>query len=368
MVQERVDQTMTKTPSKKAALDPGFGGIKAASIQTEGTPNMHVVNIPASVGVGETDLFMLGVAGVATSASRATPYTVKWGETTMLVGPGVHDYTRPVERLDFDRLGDVPEMRALTCAALALLCGPGETTLALVVGLPVEVLDSDDAATMVRTLRKWLRGRLVFTLDQDFYILNVTQIKPAPQPLGTFLEWGFDDYGVWKRSKKDLMLPIAIMDIGFNSVDLFGVEGGKISRRYTVGQNLGIRRAAEAIKDLVKVDWSKDITKVQADDLIRRYIRTRGRTADLPIRRGATNIAPRIKNAVDLYAGELISFVEGQWGNGSAFSHILITGGGGILMAKYFSRLYPHAQLMPSPETANARGLAKLANRQGFLS
>ena len=46
---------------------------------------------------------------------------------------------------------------------------------------------------------------------------------------------------------------------------------------------------------------------------------------------------------------------------------MLLTGGGALALAPRLLRQYPHAQVVDDPVQANARGLAKLAARPGFL-
>ena len=255
----------------------------------------------------------------------------------------------------------------MTYTALGLLFGPGENALSLVVGLPVELLTSPDAKSVVRGLRKWLIDRHTFTIDGAFHIMDIEQVKPAPQPLGTYLDWGFDRHGQWKKSKADLALPVGVLDIGFNSVDLFAVKDGAITRRYTSGRNLGVRRSVEIVKEQIHRDYGIDQSYGEIDGLIREYVKTKGRTVQLAVPGGSTNANENVDLAINMAAGELTAFVESQWGNGSAFSHILLTGGGSIVMGRFFARSFPHAEIMPAPAEANARGLAKLAARQGFL-
>ena len=94
---------------RNIALDPGFGGFKAAEVQGDA---VKVVTVPSVVGTGSTDLGLLDLAGVTGRRRRADqPYHLVFEGVEFLVGPGVVDYTRPVERLDFQRLSDGPEQQ-----------------------------------------------------------------------------------------------------------------------------------------------------------------------------------------------------------------------------------------------------------------
>ena len=92
-------------------LDPGFGGFKAACI---GSGSTWVVTMPSVVGVGETDMGLLSLGALGRRRRSRQPDQVTFDNVTYLVGEGVARYARPVERMDFLRLRDGPELRALS--------------------------------------------------------------------------------------------------------------------------------------------------------------------------------------------------------------------------------------------------------------
>lgn len=98
---------------KNIALDPGFDSFKAAEAQPDGI--YLEVSIPSVVGIGTTDLGLLDVGDVGgKKAKRNKPLTITFARSEYLVGQHISDYARPIERLDFNRLTDTPELRALT--------------------------------------------------------------------------------------------------------------------------------------------------------------------------------------------------------------------------------------------------------------
>ncbi|RME23217.1 MAG: hypothetical protein D6800_10145, partial [Candidatus Zixiibacteriota bacterium] len=139
--------------TRNIAIDPGFGGFKSA----EATQTITVTNLPAVVGVGETDIGLLST-GLKRRRSKQ-PLTVSFDGVSYLVGDNVHLYARPVERLDFLRLSDGPELRALVYAALWSIIDGGDHVVNLMVGLPVEVLqDRTTGLATLNALRAWLNG------------------------------------------------------------------------------------------------------------------------------------------------------------------------------------------------------------------
>jgi len=350
--------------TRNIALDPGFGGFKAAEVQGE---TIKVETLPSVVGVGETDLGGLDLAGVTGKRRRARlPYRIEFQGLSYLVGERVADYARPVERLDFLRLSNGPELRALTYATLWRLVDGGEVALNVVMGLPVEVLQGTEAKPTMRSLRGWLVGEHVFTVNGHEAHLTVKAIRPMAQPVGAFLEWGVDLKGQWARDKSDFMLPVAVLDLGFNTLDLFTVKGGEVNARYTRGDTLGMRRAATTLVESVKRQYRRGLSLHEADALMREYIEAPGPVL-LAVAGGQENVRPLIRTALDVAAGEVVSFVEQAWGNGRQFSHLLMTGGGCLALGGRLRRLLPHADLLPDPVTANARGLARLAQRDDLV-
>jgi hypothetical protein len=350
------------TAIRDIALDPGFGGFKAAEVQGD---VINVKAMPSVVGVGDTDIGMLGLGGVTgRKRRRRLPHKVNFDGLEFLVGERVADFARPVERLDFLRLSNGPELRALTYATLFDLVDGGAIDLRIVVGLPVEVLQGPDARAIVKGLRGWLLGEHCFTVDSKETHLHIHSLLPMAQPVGAFLEWGLNLHGQWVRDAADFTLPVGICDLGFNTLDLFTVKQGEVSARYTSGDTLGMRRAAEALVGAVKRQYQRDLSLHEADGLLRKHVKTG--PVLLAMAGGTVDVRPLVRSALDVAAGEVTSFVERTWGNGRQFARLLLTGGGCLALGQRLKQQLPHATLLHDPVTANARGLARLAQREGL--
>jgi len=347
---------------RNIALDPGFGGFKAAEVQSDG---INVKAMPSVVGVGDTDIGLLDLGGVTGRKRRRNlPHKVGFDGLEYLVGNNVADYARPVERLDFLRLSNGPELRALTYATLFDLVDGGAIDLNIVVGLPVEVLQGPDARAIVKGLRGWLLGEHSFTVDGQGARLNVHALLPMAQPVGAFLEWGLDLRGQWARGTEDFTLPAGVCDLGFNTLDLFTVKGGEVSARFTRGDTLGMRRAVTALVDIVKRQYQRSLSLHEADGIMRKYAKPG--PMFLALAGGTVDIRPLVRSSLDVAAGEVSSFIEQAWGNGRQFAHLLLTGGGCLALGDRLRQQLPHATLLHDPVTANARGLARLAQREGL--
>ena len=351
---------------RNISLDPGFGGFKAAEVQGD---QVRVVTVPSVVGVGSTDLGLLDLAGVTGRRRRPDmPHHVAFEGAEFLVGAHVAEYARPVERLDFQRLSDGAELRALTYATLHDIVNGGAIDLNLIVGLPIEVLQSVDARDTVRRLESWLIGRHAFTVDGQAAQLQIRTVRPMAQPTGAFFEWGLGLDGQWARDRADFMTPAAVLDLGFSTLDLFTVAGGRINARYTGGDTVGMRRAATALVESVRRQYQRPLSLHEADELLRIYVGGAGRRAvNMPLAGGQVDVRGLIRAAIDATSGEVTAFVDRTWGNGRQFSHLLLTGGGCLALGERLQAQMPHAVLLDDPVTANARGLARLACRPGLF-
>lgn len=336
-------------------LDPGFGGIKVAAIEN-GT--LRTAHVPAAVGVGSTDLGFLSIGSLGRRRRTQQPDVVTLNGVTYLVGHNVHLYARPVERTDFLHLTGGPELRAALYAALARGLPPGQSTVYLMLGLPVQIMaDRSQTQATLRTIRGWLVGDHHFTVNNVAYTVQVLAVKAMAQPAGTFFAWGMDDTGRWTRTRRDLTVPVAICDIGFNTLDLFAVEGGTVIAQYTAGDTLGMRRAVDLLIDDVRRRYGVRLTRHQADALLRER-HPRLHTAD-----GEVALDDLVQQALDVTAGYVVSFLERHWETGRQFERLFFTGGGALALKEVLLRHYPHGVLLPDPVMANAIGLARYGMR-----
>jgi len=324
----------------------------------------HVV--PSVVGVGTTDEGGLGLAGVVRGRRGEVPSIVAFDGVEYLVGPNVARYARPIERMDFARFTDGPELRALLYAALYALLDGGGHRVALAIGLPVEVLqDVELARATEREMARWLVGEHHFTLDGVRTAFEVTAIRAKiAQPVATWFEWGLDLQGQWCKGAAAAKAPALVIDEGFNTLDLLVVEGGRISTRYTDGATLGMRRAAEMTASNVQRRYGVELSLHEADALVQRVVN--GRKVQVYVVGEPTDVTAEVRQAVNSLGSDVVRFVERSVGPGRKF-RILLTGGGALALAGRLVRQYGHAEVMPEPVLANARGLGKLARREGFL-
>lgn len=347
---------------RKIGLDPGFGGVKVAEIVEN---RIATLTLPSVVGVGSTDTGALDLAGITRRDHMPKPFRVSFDGIEYLVGSGVSRYAKPIERMDLNRFTDSIELRALFYVALNQIIDGGVHDLVLAIGLPVEVLQDTDRATIVeRDIGKWMLGEHKFVVNDHPAMVNIVKLRAKAQPLATWLDWGLNLEGKWTQGKHAVKAPALILDQGFNTLDAYGIENGEVSARYTGGENLGMRRAAEMVINSLDRQYGTDMSLHEADWLVRSAVI--GKKAVTYIDGEPTDITHTVKQAIDSLASDALKFAEHKVGKASKFK-VLITGGGGLALGQRWLRQYPKATIMPEPVLANARGLAKLAVRPGFL-
>lgn len=260
--------------------------------------------------------------------------------------------------MDFQRLGDGPELRALFYTALHRLLGAGNhSDVRLIVALPVEVMTDKQLALQTRKeLRRWMIGEHNYIIDQPMNV-QITRVEVMAQPAGSYFCWGMNDQGGWQRGEDSLHGMISICDIGFNTVDLFVVRKGDVVARYTSGQTSGMRRAAELIIETVRKQYGVALSLHEADALLRE------RNPALSTSEGTIDLEALTQQARETVASSVLMFTERNWGNAKQFRHVLFTGGGADALRDTLSRHYPHGIVLPEAVTANAAGLAKYGQR-----
>ncbi|MEE9365468.1 MAG: ParM/StbA family protein [Dehalococcoidales bacterium] len=339
----------------KIGVDPGYGGKKAAVVRNG---IIETSSFPSVVGIGNMDVGLVGMH-LGRGKAQAKPMSVDLGDgMPYLVGPNVHQYGRPSERMDFNRLANGPELRAMFAASFWRILGAGEHQADLLIGLPVEVMaDAPLAQRTLKELRGWLVAEHDFTVNGEQVTVTVSRAGVMAQPLGAYFNWALGNDGRPRQSKAAMSRPVGTIDWGFNTLALYGIEGGQPIPALTAGDTLGMRRAAEGLIAAIEQRHARQLTLHEADALIR---------AKRPILftpEGDQDVGDLVRQSLDSAASAAISFIERTWGKGRQFSHVLATGGGALAMGEHLLRQYPHVVLSDDPVMDNAKGFAKFALR-----
>lgn len=349
---------------RKIGVDPGFSSIKVAEVQGERIASFL---LPSAVGAGADTESGLSITGLGLRRQTGPkPQQVQFDGYEYLVGNGVADFTEPLYRMDFNRFTDSPELRASLYAALYQLLNGGGHTIALAVALPVSVLQNKDEADRVeKSMRGWMVGRHNFLVNGVDTHVNVTAVRAKiPQPVASWMEWGLNNHGQWTKGHDVLTSDTLVVDQGFNTLDVLVVQNGQISQRHTGGDTLGMSRAAQNLKDSLYRRFRMRCDLMECNDLIWQV--TKGQQATISLNGEKENITQQVKQAITSLEADVIQFLKEVIRTQAGY-RVLLTGGGALSMATRLTQVFPKATMLHEPVLANARGLAKMAQRPGFL-
>jgi len=173
-----------------------------------------------------------------------------------------------------------------------------------------------------------------------------------------------NEAGSWTRGAAGRKAPVLVIDQGFNTLDLFAVEDGRPSSRFTAGDDLGMARAAENIRTLVQARHGVSLSLHGADARLQQHLA--GDSTSIYVHGEAVSIAAECEQALNSLAADVLNFIRERIKADAGRFRIILTGGGALALHSRITRQYPHAEMANQPQIANARGLAKLAV-SGFL-
>ena len=309
------------------ALDPGYGNSKLYEAKG-GLLLTSAVSVAGGAPAGR----MRGVRWAR------PPLRIETSAGSFYVGEGSHDWGRPVENLDFDRLTKAPEMLALFLGAVARY-GVTAEPVTLMVGLPVSAMMGEEAAETQSAVRDFLRGEHRWQADGNPCQLVVGSVRITSQPVGAMFDYLLTDEGLMPADRRSVFRgEIGILSVGMNTVELLVVREGALVQRFTGGETLGVRRLLELA------------------DRGRRYS-----LAELDARLRAGT--PEVAAALPIWESEVMGCIERQWGRDHRrFGRVVLVGGGMLMLREALLRRFRDRAVVPSdPIMATARGLYKFA-------
>lgn len=307
-------------------LDPGFGNVKVATERS-------VVVMPSLVAVPRK----VGLAASGLRVAKATIVRMQGQEYA--VGSGA-----PLRGVAYESIDD---MRFVTSPTIALMLGALAKALdgqggqvGLMVGLPVSVLEgSGRSENVTRAARQRLLGCHTVEVDGIPMTLDIKRVWIRAQPLGVWADWAVTPDGSLLTGARKAL--VGIVDIGFNTVDLLGIEGGQAHLGMMAGADLGVRLLLE------QAAGDQDLPY---HELLRRYTE------------GTLTVGEEI---VARWASEVASFIRRRWAG--IRPSLTIMAGGGVALLRERGLLDQlrravrcDVHIPTDPIAAGARGLQKL--------
>lgn len=255
-------------------------------------------------------------------------------------GKYAHDFGQPIESLDFDRLTGTPEMKALWYGALTMyqrqhgrFTGP----LALVIGLPFQMMQGEEAQTYISAVKKWMRGHHEWTADGETYQVDIEKTPTAPQAMGAVFDYAYDlDGNVLAGRENALLEETGTVSIGFNTTELFVSKRGGFAERFVGGENVGVRWLLQQLK--VRRSYSLG-------------------ELDNELRAGQLNV----NGGMEQWWVAVNGFINDRWGRShERFEKVFLVGGGAILLKdRLTGKFKTNSWFSKDAVMAIARGLYK---------
>lgn len=252
--------------------------------------------------------------------------------------------------LSQERLADPAFIPALLAGAISRLGYlNGASTGVCVSGLPATWAEDADKA-------KALGARLRAGAPADMY----RRITVIAEPLGLAYAALLDNNGQIAGDQALASGRIGVVDLGHLTVDRSELLRLAPVKSSLDTYQLGTKAPLGQIRARLNAHYDRELSLVETDQAIRGgAVRIAGRNEPLP--KGWDR--PLAENGAAITA----RLVE-AWGKGTQFETILLGGGGAAIpqLTSAIQARFPHAQVIPDPQLAIARGYARLARRQAL--
>ena len=252
--------------------------------------------------------------------------------------------------LDHDRFV-TESSRTLTLAAASLLAN-GDEPVRIVTGLPISTFRAKQDELASR-----MHGRHSFVKvepngQRRRMSITVEDVRVIAQPFGSLYESQLDGAGrVADRGR--LKEKIGIVDVGFQTSDFTVADGGRFLERASSSTDAGIGKAFAAISGKLREKSGVTVELYRLyEAMLNRRIKVRGNTFDL---------SRLIDHVLNQLATDLASEINRLWADEWDIDAIMITGGGGSVLAPYLTPLL-QGNVLPVQEAGDAR----MTNVRGF--
>ena len=189
-------------------------------------------------------------------------------------------------------------------------------------------------------------------------VVRVAELRVVPQPFGTLMNLMLNDVGEVKE-KRFLQQKVGVIDIGFRTADFTIADRTRYSERGSLTTETGISRAFATIAAKLQETSGVNVELYRMFDAVDRgTIKIHGKRYDL-------------KRITEQAFAQLASKIAGDanrlWANDWDLDAIVISGGGGVVLAPFLQTQLKGEVLALEPgrdaRLNNVRGYVKYAKR-----
>ncbi|MDX8389965.1 MAG: ParM/StbA family protein [Mariprofundaceae bacterium] len=216
--------------------------------------------------------------------------------------------------------------RILALAALSNIVQQPEEPVKLVVGLPIShyrQFKSELSGMFKDRHALILTGREGTRIEMN---IKVAEVKVLPQPTGSILDRLLDKHGKI-TDKRFAQEKIGVIDIGFRTTDYTISDKTRYSERGSLTVQTGISRSFAIIAAKLKEISGVDVELYRLFDAVDKgSIKIRGKGFDL---------RKIVQHAMEQLASTIAADANRVWADDWDIDAIMITGGGGSVLAPY---------------------------------
>jgi plasmid segregation protein ParM len=241
--------------------------------------------------------------------------------------------------------------KTMTLAALARLAAKSEP-LRLVTGLPISYYRRHREALTEILSGKHAMTRIDAAGNRQDLNLTVGQVRVIPQPFGSLFDLMLSN-SAEVGDKRFVQEKIGIIDIGFRTCDYTIADRTRYSERGSATTESGIAEAFSIIATRLQEQTGVNIELYRLYDAVARgSIKIRGKTIDL---------GPLKDETFGQLASAIAAEVDRLWADDWDIDVIVITGGGGVVLANHLQPLL-HGEIHALDPAADSR----LNNVRGY--
>jgi len=161
-------------------------------------------------------------------------------------------------------------------------------------------------------------------------IINVTEVKVIPQPVGSVMDRLLDEAGRG-ADKRFSSEKIGVIDVGFRTSDYTISDKARYSERGSLTTKNGISKAFETIANKLQDSCGVNVELYRLFDAVE--------TGSIKIRGKGYDLRKITQTAFQQLASNIASDANRIWSDDWDIDSIMITGGGGAVLAPYLQPL-----------------------------
>lgn len=228
----------------------------------------------------------------------------------------------------------------------------------LVAGLPVSYYQRHKSQIV-----EILKGQHELTVidanqERTDTVVRITSVRVVPQPFGALMNLMLNDIGE-VRDKAFMTEKIGVIDVGFRTTDFTIADKTRYSERGSRTLDLGISKAFASIAAKLQESSGVNVELYRLYEAVDKgFIKIHGKKYDLSLIK---------EHAFTHLANRVATEANRLWASDWDIDRILVTGGGGSVLAPFIDKLVQGEIMTPEPGAdirfGNVQGFCKYGKR-----